>query len=105
MLDFKGCVEKDTATFFNLNEFAETHTINGEPISMVIDNERLKECSKKEYDGLSIGELMILVPVENIKIKIKQEMPIIFDGKQMYVFSVREEMGMYEIVLNQNIGG
>lgn len=102
---FREQLEKDNAIFFNCNEFAEPHILNGHVINMVIDNDRLKEKSRKEYDGLYIGELLIIVPVKSVSFKLRQNMPITYDGKQMYIFDLKEDMGVYEIVLNQNMGG
>lgn len=105
-MTFKEQLNQDLEqVFFNSDEFAELHIINGHKIEVIVDNDRLKEKSKKEYDGLYIGELLIMVPVNRIPFSIQQDMPIIFDGRQMYVFDVKVDMGMYEIVLNQNTGG
>lgn len=105
-MNFKDMVNQDLRNvFFSNDEFAEIHTINGHPVEIIIDNDRLKECSKKEYDGLYIGELLFFIPVDKTPIKLKQNMPLIFDGRQTYIFSLREDMKMYEVILNQNTGG
>lgn len=105
-MDFKTLINEDLKNvFFNSLELAEEHKINGIAVEVIIDNDRLKERSQKEYDGLYIGELLFFVPVEKVPIKLKQNMPLVFDGKQTYVFSLREDMGMYEVILNQNTGG
>ena len=105
-MDFKTLINEDLKNvFFNSLELAEEHKINGIAVEVIIDNDRLKERSQKEYDGLYIGELLFFVPVEKVPIKLKQNMPLVFDGKQTYIFSLREDMGMYEVILNQNTGG
>lgn len=104
-MNFKEMIHKDLQhVFFNTNEFAEQHTLNSISVEVIIDNDRLKERSKKEYDGLYIGELLFFIPVEKTPIKLKQDMPLVFDGKQTYIFSLREDMGMYEVILNRNSG-
>ena len=51
-MNFKEMIHKDLRhVFFNTNEFAEQHTLNGISVEVIIDNDRLKERSKKEYDG------------------------------------------------------
>ncbi|MDA3732383.1 hypothetical protein PBV87_12880 [Niameybacter massiliensis] len=105
-MGFKEQINKDLdQTFFNIDEFAEEHIINGQKISIVVDNDRLEERSKKEYDGLYVGELLFFVPKSRLSAKLKQDGPVIFDGKQMYVFSLREDNGVYEVILNQNLVG
>lgn len=104
-MNFKEQINQDlNNVFFNSNEFAEQHTINGIQVEVIVDNDRLKERSKKEYDGLYIGELLFFIQVEKAPIKLKQDMPLVFDGKQTYIFSLREDMGMYEVILNRNSG-
>ena len=46
MRSFKEQLEKDfSQTFFNPAEFGEIHTINGDEILIVVDNETLLELS------------------------------------------------------------
>ncbi|WP_242875929.1 hypothetical protein [Cellulosilyticum sp. I15G10I2] len=98
-------LQEDLETvFFNTNEFAEPHSIDGVVINCTIDNDQLIKRSKKEYDGISVGEILIFVKSSDISKKLGQGMPIIFDGRQMYVFNIREDMGVYEIILSQNLG-
>jgi len=101
---------KDTALndinniFFNADEFAESHTIDGQVVNCIVDNDRLMERSKKEFDGIYVGELLIFVKRTDIGRELTQGMPLIVDKKQMYIFSVREDDGVCEIILNRNAG-
>ncbi|BAE83969.1 hypothetical protein [Desulfitobacterium hafniense] len=104
-MGFKDQLKKDLNTFLNKNEFAELHTINGVELSIVIDNDQLKERSKKEYDGLTVGETLLFVSKSDYGPKPEQWTPIVFDNRQMYVFDAREDVGMLEIILTQNRGG
>lgn len=104
ILNFKEQLQKDINAFFNVNEFADSHNINGEIIDCIIDNERLIERSKKEYDGISVGEILLFAKVADINRELEQGMPIIFDRKQMYIFNIRKDMGIYEIILSQSLG-
>jgi hypothetical protein len=103
ILNFKAQLQKDINVFFNVSEFADSHTLDGKVINCVVDNERLIERSKKEYDGISVGELLIFVKENDINKNLKQGMPIVFDGKQMSIFNIRKDMGIYEIILSQNL--
>ncbi|MFO7153943.1 MAG: hypothetical protein DIU64_003140 [Caldicoprobacter oshimai] len=93
---------KDLAIFFN--DFAEPHTINGKVINIIVDNDRLIQRSKKEYDGLSVGELLFYVKKTDFGERPEVDAPLIFDNRQMYVFDCREDEGIYEIILRQNRG-
>jgi hypothetical protein len=104
-MNFRELLEDDlNAVFFNEDEFAEPHTIDGVVINCMIDNDHLMKRSKKEYDGISVGELLIFVKKSDINKKFKQGMPIVFDGRPMSIFDIREDMGIYEIILSQNLG-
>ncbi len=104
-MSFKDQIALDRAIFFNSDEFADKHTINGVLLpDIIIDNDRLKERSKKEFDGISVGELLFFVKTDSLGNKPEEGTPMIFDGRQMYVFNVREDMGILEIILAQNRG-
>jgi hypothetical protein len=103
-LNLKEQLAKDVAVFFNPMEFGEEHTLDGRVITCVIDNDRLKERSKKEYEGISVGEILLFVKIEDVNKKLEQGMPIVFDKRQMYVFDIRKNLQMYEIILSQNVG-
>jgi hypothetical protein len=103
-MSFKDQVQSDLTVFINDDEFAEPHVIDGRTINVIVDNDRLKERSKKEYDGISVGEILYFVKVEDFGEHPEQGTPQIFDGRPMYVFDCREDDGMYEVILQQNRG-
>lgn len=104
-MNFKDTMLEDiNSVFFNDAEFAENHIIDGEVVNCIIDNDRLIERSKKEFDGIYVGELLLFVKTSEIKKELTQGMPLIVDKKQMYIFSVREDDGLYEIILSRNAG-
>jgi len=102
---FKDYLQQDLNIFFNPDEFGEVHKINGRDLTVIVDNERLMERTKKEFDGISIGELLYFVKASDYG-----ERPTIgeaqkFDKRQMYVVDVRDSDGVYEIILSRNYGG
>ncbi len=103
-MGFKEMVQKDLDVFFNQEEFSEIHLINGVQLPVVIDNDQLMKRSKVEYQGISVGQLLFYVKSSLIP-EPSQGDPFTFDNKLMYVFDVREDCGMYEIILQQNRGG
>ena len=53
MRSFKDQLEKDfDSTFFNMNEFAELHNIDGKEVPVVVDNDTLL--------ALNLGKMLIL---------------------------------------------
>jgi len=104
MPGLKDQIAQDRAVFFNLNEFAEPHVIDGRTLNIVVDNDQLMRRSKKEYDGLSVGEILYFVSAADFGERPQPGAPQVFDGRQMYVFDAREDMGVYEIILSQNRG-
>lgn len=97
-------ISQDLGVFFHLDEFARPHVIDGRTLNIVVDNDRLMQRSKKEYDGISVGEILYYVSKEDYGERPEQGTPQIFDGKPMQVFDCREDEGIYEIILHQNRG-
>lgn len=104
-MSFKDMISADLNIFLNIDEFGEIHNIDGKDYTLIIDNDQLKERSKKEYDGISVGEVLFFVTKEAFGKKPSPGSPMTFNSKQMYVFDSREDMGMYEIILSQNRSG
>ena len=102
MSNFKDLLQQDLNTFFNPDEFGEMHNIDGKEVNVIVDNDKLQERSKKEFDGLSVGELLYYVKVSDLIKKPIQDAPQLFDKKPYLIFNVREDNGVYEIILQQN---
>jgi len=105
MSKLKDYFSSDLNTFVNQDDFAETHTIDKRVLTIIVDNDRLMHRSKKEFDGISFGEILYFVKKSEFGARVEEGTPQIFDGRQMYVFNIREDNGMYEIILTQNRGG
>lgn len=103
-MSFKDIIKSDLNVFFDLDEFVEPHTIDGRALNIIVDNDRLQQRSKKEYDGISVGEILFYVKASDFGERPEQGTPVVFDGRQMYVFDCREDDGVYEIILQQNRG-
>lgn len=101
----KDYFSSDMAVFFNAGEFSGIHLIDNIEKVITIDNEKIKEVSKATNQGISLGEILYSIPV----VDYGNKMPRIgdsqiFDKKLMYITSVNEDMGIYEIILSQNRG-
>lgn len=105
MANFKDYLQQDMAVFFNVDEFGELKKINNHEVLVIVDNERLKERTSKEYNGISFGEILYFVKASDYG-----ELPTAGDAqrfgkRQMYVLDAKEYDGVYEIILAQNLGG
>lgn len=100
MSAFKDQITKDLDTFFNPDEFMEEHTIDGEPVHVVFGNDELRD--RVDKSGLDLGEILIFVRVDELKVKPVTGRLLRFDGKIMEIASVFEDSGVYEITLTQN---
>lgn len=103
MSKFNDMALQDLSIFFD--DLAEAHNVNGTQMSAITDNDRLMHRSKKEYDGITVGETLIFVKKSDLGSRPEAGTPFKFDSKQMYVFDCREDCGLYEIILQQNRGG
>lgn len=100
MSAFNDMAKQDLDIFFNL--FADLHDINGKQLNVIVDNDRLIYRSKKEFDGISVGEILYYVKASDFGKMPEVGSSQIFDRRQMYVFDAREDAGVYEIILHQN---
>ncbi|MDF2891241.1 MAG: hypothetical protein K0R80_1608 [Clostridia bacterium] len=100
-MNFKEFAERDLQIFIDSNEFAAAHTIDGRTLNVIVDNDRLMQRSKKEFDGISVGELLYFVSAEDYGPPPKVDAVQKFDNKLCEVFDVRVDEGMYEIILRR----
>ena len=105
MAKLRDYFESDLATFINPDEFGKPHKINGRDLIVVVDEDRLIERTNKEFDGVSIGELLYFVKASDYGPRPSIGESQRFGKRQMYITDVKEPDGMYEIILSQNMGG
>ncbi len=101
-MNLKEQIFAEMALFFNSAEFAQEATIDGKRCLVVVDNDRLMQRSKSEYEGISCGELLFYIKAADLPRKPAPESAMRFDGKPMIVFDCREDEGIYEIILTHN---
>ena len=104
MSAFQDMILSDIETvFFNLDELAGTHQVNGRSISVIIDQERLEEMkAKPKYaDGYNTATNLIYVKAADLPGKPAQGSHLELDGKIYRVQSVSGE-DVWEITLEAN---
>lgn len=101
-MEFKEQLLNDLGTFFNTTEFGEDHIINKRKLSIIIDNDVLKKRTKKEYEGIYVGDLLYFVKANDYGNPPKVDDIQILDGKPYIVFDVNIQNGIYEVILKFN---
>lgn len=108
MMSFKEQIERDFDNiFFNLNEFAELHDIDGKKIPIVVDNETLLQMNlgkTADSDGIFQDNKMFFVQKKNLNYEPVIDQIMEFDGESYQVENVLEDLGGYTIILKGNAG-
>ena len=93
----------DLDTFISMDEFADDHVINGETIKCVVDTDIFDERSTLSGDrsgGMFKDSISIFIKMSDIEKPLIDEMMTV-DDDHYRIVEVKENMGMYEIVLSQ----
>lgn len=105
-LNFKSFAHDDLDTFFNPNEFADANkiTIAGKEVTVVLDSELLKEYNTDLDGETSQGEFSFFVAVNNCEEDAVFEGAVVmYQNRRYEMLSVREDEGVYYIVLGANV--
>ena len=109
-MTFKEIIQNDIgAAFLNVNEFAETHTIDGRQMPAILDKYELAERIVNNaadtrmqlgVDGVYTVEMILYVSVEDYGARPKVGMMMLIDHRKQYrVLDVIEDKGLYSITL------
>lgn len=105
-MTFKEIVKNDVRqVFMNLDEFSETHTINGKEMPVQIDSNEQIEREKRlnqNMDGIYKNQKLIYVSAEEFGPMPKQGVMLNMDGKMYKVEDAIHEDGVYSITLGAN---
>jgi hypothetical protein len=106
MRTFKEQLEKDLdSIFFNLDEFAENHLIDGNEIPIVVDNDKIIELSlgkMVETRGIFTDDKMFFVLKKYLDYEPVAGQHMNFDGEIYPISDVKEDFGGYTIILSGN---
>lgn len=106
---FKNSVASDVKNiFFNLDEFAENHSIGESKIPIVIDDDRMNELIGSKFTPLDmIYEKMILFYVDKELLDFipKVNGQLFFDGDLYQIIDVADDgFGLLTITIGRNMG-
>lgn len=105
-MDFKEMIMDDIKNIFlNLEEFGEPHIVDGEEMTIIIDENELIEREKKiktMAEGLHVKQLLIYVSEKDFGPEPLIDRLLELDGDYYTVTDVSNEMGVYAISLEAN---
>ena len=110
MSAFKDQIASDNKNIFmNLDEFSETHKINGVDMAVQIDNNEMIDREKRyQYkrslyaDGVYLKEMLIYVRAEEFGPLPAVGRVLTFDSKTYVISDAIDEDGIYSISLEAN---
>ncbi|MBE3586565.1 MAG: hypothetical protein IMW94_10535 [Thermoanaerobacter sp.] len=107
-MSFKDTIQKDIGIFFNLDEFAEVHDIDGRDVPVVVDADILKERPRYStgrfvaVDGVFLGDLVIYVRSADLGYHPVVGQFMRLNGELYRVTKCDEAEGILEITLEAN---
>ena len=99
MMNFKKMLAQDIdAVFFNENEFADWHDINGDRICCHIDLD-LTDQSENLFEGVYRNSVTLYLKSGSLVRRPVENEPMYVDDRMYFVRSVSDEMGAWVVVL------
>lgn len=106
MSAFKDIIARDVhQTFLNINEFSDTHKVNGKEMPVQIDTNEQIEREKRmnqNADGIYMNQKLIYVAASDFGPMPKQGAILNLDGKIYRVADAVDEYGIYSITIEAN---
>lgn len=105
MPKLKDYIYNDLDVFFDADEFAEEHEIDGVRMPIIIDNDLLKEQQSKLTDpsGFIVADLLFHAKKSCFARRPEPGNLLMFDGKPRRIADVQEDGGVYTITLAVNL--
>lgn len=105
-MTFKEIIADDVhRTFLNIEEFSDTHTVNGKEMPVQIDTNEQIEREKRmsqNVDGVYMNQKLIYVAASDFGAMPKQGSILNLDGKVYRVADAVDEYGVYSITIEAN---
>lgn len=104
-MGFKEQLQEDLDTvFFNCEEFAETHCINGKDVSIVMDNDKLEELvinRRKDMhtEQLFTDSIMFYVRKKDLDFEPVPGQYLDYDGRGYIINDVKTDDESYTVVM------
>lgn len=100
---FKDQIRQDLDTvFFNLEEFAELHRVEGKQIPVVIDDDLLQKLKQGQILGLVEADILLFGKESDFPKNLNPGRLLNVDGRELILEKAGKSMGMVEVSLRQN---
>ena len=104
-MSFKDQIMKDLDVFLNLDEFAETHRIEGVQVAVVVDSDQLNKLKKGQILGLIEADMLLMGKEADFPANLEPGRLLNVDGRELLVVNSGKDMGLVEVALRQNRTG
>jgi hypothetical protein len=105
-VNFKEMIQNDLDTvFFNTDEFAEPHRVEGKKINVVVDSDQLNKLKKGQILGLIEADMLIMGREGDFPADLDPGRPLNVDGRELLIVNSGKDMGLVEVALRQNRTG
>lgn len=101
---FQEMVERDRRlVFLDLDEFGEEHKVEGKTITVVLDDDALRQRQGGQELAVAESSLMLYAAVEDLPHRRPAGEGLNIDGREYIVNDWREDMGIATIALGQSV--
>lgn len=101
---FQEMVERDRwLVFLDLDEFGEEHKVEGKTITVVLDDDALRQRQGGQELAVAESSLMLYAAVEDLPRRRPAGEGLNIDGREYIVNDWREDMGIATIALGQSV--
>jgi len=101
-LTLKQLIANDIdSVFFNVNEFAEMHTVDGREVMAIIDEAELIARQASMEEGIADSSMLIMLKRKDFAYDKLPKDRIEFDGRMCIVDKWSEDTGVITVLLHQ----
>ena len=105
-MGFREQLQKDLDdVFLNLDEFAESHRVEGKEITVVLDDDQLNKLKQGQILGLVEADTLLMGREADFPANLEPGRLLNVDGREMLVEKSGTDMGLVEVALSQNRTG
>ena len=102
-MSFKDAILEDiNNVFFNLEDFGETHIIDGQSVICMLDDDALKIRQGSNELSVSESSLLLFAKESDLPRKVAGD-DLLIDGRIYIVDDWKVNLGIAEVVLHQNV--
>lgn len=102
---FKELLSEDVNQFMSINEFGDKRTIDGKPMTVIVDDNEIIErekATKSNMDGVYTRQKLIYVKADEFGPMPALGRLITMDNRKYLVIEATDEQGIYAITMEAN---